>query len=184
MKDIELDVGAAHQRMIRDMGLCGAVSPNGERICILDRDHGPHEWDADAQIETVREAVAFTNYSTSQAVKDKRDVALEALDALASELHELRAYKGRTVADERDYEFAERIFAGWRTRAEEAEAELARSKRIAKAHWDANTELVDQYEAKLTAHVESLKAAEAELGRVKTERDGWLAHIAELEGEA
>ncbi len=50
-------------------------------------------------------------------------------------------------------------------------AELERTQKIAEAHKGANKLLVDEYEAKLTAHVESLNAAEAELERVKAERD-------------
>jgi len=41
---------------------------------------------------------------------------------LLNRIGALEAYKGRTVADERDYEFAERIFYGWRERAESADA--------------------------------------------------------------
>jgi hypothetical protein len=42
-------------------------------------------------------------------------------------------------------------------------AELERAQKIAEAHKGANAMLVREYEAKLTAHVESLEAAEAEL---------------------
>jgi hypothetical protein len=37
------------QTIVRDQGMCGALSPGGERVCILDPDHGAHEWDAPAQ---------------------------------------------------------------------------------------------------------------------------------------
>jgi len=104
---------------------------------------------------------------------------LAALDALAAELE--------AAVDPEDYKIMEGFWIAARERAEAAEAELERTQKIAEAHKGANKLLVDEYEAKLTAHVESMQAAEAELERVKAERDhlgrsaqdGWQAHADE-----
>lgn len=98
---------------------------------------------------------------------------LAALDALAAELE--------AAVDPEDYKIMEGFWIAARERAEAAEAELERTQKIAEAHKGANKLLVDEYEAKLTAHVESMQAAEAELERVKAERDAQAERLTAYE---
>jgi hypothetical protein len=134
--------------------------------------------DTEALIATVREALK------SEALHpDPKDWGGEmrdawaALDSLAAELEKVEKLSALIVEQEAQY----------RDERKAAEAELERTQKIAEAHKGANKLLVDEYEAKLTAHVESMQAAEAELERVKAERDhlgrsaqdGWQAHADE-----
>jgi hypothetical protein len=126
----------ARAQMVRDQGMCGDLSPDGQRICVLPPGHEePHPWDvpvdAEAHAATIREALVrpYRNAKSGDsffAIDEMPE--FEALAALVQETQALRAaledmQQRLDLADSTDLRLADAVLRDRTRRAVAAEAD-------------------------------------------------------------